>query len=152
MASSPDYPDSPNTKEEESIAAYDRVKGSRNPVLREGNSDRRAAAAVKQYAKNNPHRMGIWSADSKSIVSSMASSDFFGNEKSVTVPAATTVKIELVTIDDSVTTLKEGLALEAGEVLDGTFMSVQALRTFLAEQIELAKKNGVLFSLHMKAL
>jgi isocitrate dehydrogenase len=149
----PDYPDSPKTKEEESIkAAYDRVKGSAvNPVLREGNSDRRAALAVKQYAKNNPHRMGPWSADSKSTVSSMASSDFFGNEKSVTIPAATTVKIELVAMDGSVTTLKEGLALEAGEVLDGTFMSVRALRTFLAEQIELAKKEGVLFSLHMKA-
>ena len=149
----PDYPVSHKTQEDELIkAAYDRVKGSAvNPVLREGNSDRRAAAAVKQYAKNNPHRMGIWSADSKSIVSSMANSDFFDNEKSVTVPAATTVKIELVAIDDSVTTLKEGLALEAGEVLDGTFMSVQALRTFLAEQIQLAKKEGVLFSLHMKA-
>ena len=118
---------------------------------REGNSDRRAALAVKQYAKNNPHRMGPWSADSKSTVSSMADSDFFGNEKSVTIPAATTVKIELVAMDGSVTTLKEGLALEAGEVLDGTFMSVQALRTFFAEQIELAKKEGVLFSLHMKA-
>ena len=149
----PDYPDSPKTKEEESIkAAYDRVKGSAvNPVLREGNSDRRAALAVKQYAKNNPHRMGPWSADSKSTVSSMAGSDFFGNEKSVTIPSATTVKIELVAMDGSVTTLKEGLVLEAGEVLDGTFMSVQALRTFLAEQIELAKKEGVLFSLHMKA-
>ena len=149
----PDYPDSPKTKEEESIkAAYDRVKGSAvNPVLREGNSDRRAAHAVKQYAKNNPHRMGPWSADSKSTVSSMADSDFFGNEKSVTIPAATTVKIELVAMDGSVTTLKEGLALEDGEVLDGTFMSVQALRTFLAQQIELAKKEGLLFSLHMKA-
>ena len=149
----PDYPDSPKTKEEESIkAAYDRVKGSAvNPVLREGNSDRRAALAVKQYAKNNPHRMGPWSTDSKSTVSSMADSDFFGNEKSVTIPAATTVKIELVAMDGSVTTLKEGLALEDGEVLDGTFMSVQALRTFLAQQIELAKKEGLLFSLHMKA-
>ena len=149
----PDYPDSPKTKEEESIkAAYDRVKGSAvNPVLREGNSDRRAALAVKQYAKNNPHRMGPWSADSKSTVSSMADSDFFGNEKSVTIPAATTVKIELVAMDGSVTTLKEGLALEDGEVLDGTFMSVQALRTFLAQQIELSKKEGLLFSLHMKA-
>ena len=149
----PDYPDSPKTKEEESIkAAYDRVKGSAvNPVLREGNSDRRAALAVKQYAKNNPHRMGPWSADSKSMVSSMADSDFYGNEKSVTIPAATNVRIELVAMDGSVTTLKEGLALEDGEVLDGTFMSVQALRTFLAQQIELAKKEGLLFSLHMKA-
>ena len=149
----PDYPDSPRTDEEESIkAAYDRVKGSAvNPVLREGNSDRRAAVAVKQYAKNNPHRMGAWSADSKSTVSSMVGSDFFGNEKSVTIPAASNVKIELVAADGTVTTLKEGLALEAGEVLDATFMSAQALRTFLAEQIELAKKEGILFSLHMKA-
>ena len=149
----PDYPDSPKTEEEEAIkAAYDRVKGSAvNPVLREGNSDRRAAAAVKQYAKNNPHRMGVWSSDSKSTVSSMGDSDFFANEKSVTIPAATSAKIELVAAGGCVTTLKEGLLLEAGEVLDGTFMSVQALRTFLAEQIELAKKEDVLFSLHMKA-
>ena len=149
----PDYPASPKTKEDKSIkAAYDRVKGSAvNPVLREGNSDRRAAVAVKRYAKNNPHRMGPWSADSKSTVSSMAGSDFFGNEKSVTIPTATNVKIELVAEDGPVTTLKEGLALEAGEVLDGTFMSVQSLRAFLAEQIELSKKEGILFSLHMKA-
>ena len=149
----PDYPDSPNTDEEEAIkAAYDRVKGSAvNPILREGNSDRRAALAVKQYAKNNPHRMGAWYTDSKSKVTSMGDSDFFANEKSVTISAATSAKIELVAADGNVTTLKEGLVLEAGEVLDGTFMSVQALRTFLAEQIELAKKEDVLFSLHMKA-
>lgn len=149
----PDYPDSPKTEEEGAIkAAYDRVKGSAvNPILREGNSDRRAALAVKQYAKNNPHRMGAWSTDSKSTVSSMGDLDFFANEKSVTIPSATSAKIELVSADGGVTTLKEGLLLEAGEVLDGTFMSVQALRTFLAEQIELAKKEDVLFSLHMKA-
>jgi isocitrate dehydrogenase len=149
----PDYPDSPKAEEEGAIkAAYDRVKGSAvNPILREGNSDRRAALAVKQYAKNNPHRMGAWNADSKSTVSSMGDSDFFANEKSVTISVATSAKIELVSEDGCVTTLKEGLLLEAGEVLDGTFMSVQALRTFLAEQIELAKKEGVLFSLHMKA-
>ena len=136
----PDYPDSPNTDEEEAIkAAYDRVKGSAvNPILREGNSDRRAALAVKQYAKNNPHRMGAWCRDSKSTVTSMGDSDFFANEKSVTISAATSAKIELVAADGNVTTLKEGLVLEAGEVLDGTFMSVQALRTFLAEQIELS--------------
>ena len=149
----PDYPDSPKAEEEVAIkVAYDRVKGSAvNPILREGNSDRRAALAVKQYAKNNPHRMGAWNTDSKSTVSSMGDSDFFANEKSVTISAATSAKIELVSEDGCVTTLKEGLLLEAGEVLDGTFMSVQALRTFLAEQIELAKKEGVLFSLHMKA-
>lgn len=149
----PDYPNDPKTDEEAAVkAAYDRVKGSAvNPVLREGNSDRRAAAAVKQYAKNNPHRMGAWSADSKSVVSSMPSDDFFGNEKSVTIPAATTAKIELVAADGRVSTLKEGLALQAGEVLDGTFMSAKALRTFLAEQVAASKANGVLFSLHMKA-
>jgi len=149
----PDYPDDAKTDEASAIkAAYDRVKGSAvNPVLREGNSDRRAAAAVKQYAKNNPHRMGEWSADSKSIVSSMVGKDFFGNEKSVTIPAATTAKIELVAADGSTTTLKQDLALQAGEVLDATFMSAAALRIFLVEQIEASKASGVLFSLHMKA-
>jgi len=149
----PDYPGEPKTDEDEAVkAAYDRVKGSAvNPVLREGNSDRRAAAAVKQYARNNPHRMGEWRADSKSTVSSMAEADFYANEKSVTLPEATTAKIEFVAADGSTTVLKEGLALQAGEVLDGTYMSVKALSRFLAEQIEISKKNGVLFSLHMKA-
>jgi isocitrate dehydrogenase len=148
----PDYPEEPSTDEEKSIKArYDKIKGSAvNPVLREGNSDRRAAAAVKQYAKNNPHRMGAWSPDSKSVVSSMSGSDFFGNEKSVTVPEATTVKIELVT-PEGTSVLCDGLDLEAGEVLDGTFMSVRALREFLAEQICATKGTGTLFSLHMKA-
>jgi len=149
----PDYPSVPKTDKEQAIkAAYDRVKGSAvNPVLREGNSDRRAAAAVKQYAKNNPHRMGAWSADSKSTVSSMPAADFFANEKSVTIPEATIAKIELVAADGSATVLKDGLALQVGEVIDGTFMSAKALRSFLAEQIEASKKSGVLFSLHMKA-
>jgi isocitrate dehydrogenase len=149
----PDYPNEAKTEQELAIkAAYDRVKGSAvNPVLREGNSDRRAAAAVKQYAKSNPHRMGAWSADSKSTVSSMSDSDFYGNEKSVTVPEATTVNFELLAEDGSKTVLKEGLALQAGEVLDGTFLSVKALSEFLAEQIEASKKAGILFSLHMKA-
>lgn len=148
----PDYPAEPKTAEEEAIkAAYDKVKGSAvNPVLREGNSDRRAAAAVKQYAKNNPHRMGAWANDSKSVVSSMSGNDFFGNEKSVTIPEATTAKIELVTADGS-TVLKDGLALQAGEVLDGTFMSAQALREFLGAEIASTKEAGTLFSLHMKA-
>ncbi len=149
----PDYPEYPATTEEKSIKArYDKIKGSAvNPVLREGNSDRRCAAAVKQYAKNNPHRMGAWSAGSKSVVSSMTDNDFFGNEKSVTVPAATTAKIELVAADGSVTVLKDGLKLQAGEVLDGTFLSVRALREFFAGQIAATKKSGTLFSLHMKA-
>ena len=130
---------------------YDKVKGSAvNPVLREGNSDRRAASAVKQYAKNNPHRMGAWSADSKSVVSSMSGNDFFGNEKSVTLPEATTAKIELVA-GDEIIVLKEGLALQKGEVLDATFMSAAALEKFLAEQFIATKETGTLFSLHMKA-
>jgi isocitrate dehydrogenase len=148
----PDYPEEPSTEEEATIKArYDKIKGSAvNPVLREGNSDRRAAAAVKRYAKNNPHRMGAWSVRSQSVVSSMPANDFFGNEKSVTIPAATCAKIELVTPEGS-TVLKDGLALQAGEVLDGTFMSAKALRAFLAEQICASKEAGTLFSLHMKA-
>ena len=131
---------------------YDKVKGSAvNPVLREGNSDRRAAAAVKQYAKNNPHRMGEWRADSKSHVSSMAANDFFGNELSVTVPEDTTAKIELVADSGETIVLKDSLPLLAGEVLDGTFMSAKALDTFLAEQVAATKEAGTLFSLHMKA-
>ena len=148
----PDYPEEPSSDAEQSVKArYDRIKGSAvNPVLREGNSDRRAAAAVKQYAKNNPHRMGAWAADSKSVVSSMPSKDFFGNEKSVTVPEATTAKIELVAAEGT-TVLKEGIALQAGEVLDATFMSVRALRDFLAGEVAAARQTGTLFSLHMKA-
>ncbi|MFA6173807.1 MAG: NADP-dependent isocitrate dehydrogenase [Kiritimatiellales bacterium] len=149
----PGYPEDPATAGEKDIKArYDKIKGSAvNPVLREGNSDRRCAAAVKQYAKNNPHRMGAWSPDSKSVVSSMPANDFFGNEKSVTVPAATVAKIELVAADGSVTVLKDGLKLQAGEIIDGTFMSAQALRKFLVEQVAATKKAGILFSLHMKA-
>ncbi|MDF7799134.1 NADP-dependent isocitrate dehydrogenase [Pontiellaceae bacterium B1224] len=142
----PEYED-PNAQ-----PRYDKVKGSAvNPVLREGNSDRRAASAVKQYAKNNPHRMGAWSAESKSVVSSMSANDFFGNEKSVTIPAATTAKIELVAADGTTSVLKDGLALQAGEVIDGTFMSTRALEDFLAEQVKATKEAGTLFSLHMKA-
>ncbi len=149
----PDYPEVATSEEEKAAQArYDRIKGSAvNPVLREGNSDRRAAAAVKQYAKNNPHRMGEWSADSQSHVSSMPADDFFGNEKSVTVPAATTAKIELIADDGSVTVLKESLPLLAGEIIDGTFMSAKALDRFLAEQVEKTKEEGTLFSLHLKA-
>ncbi len=149
----PNYPEDVNTDEEKEIKAiYDKVKGSAvNPVLREGNSDRRAASAVKQYAKDNPHRMGKWSTDSKSVVSSMAEGDFFGNEKSVTVPAETTAKIEFIAADGSKTVLKDGLALQAGEVLDATFISVQSLREFLEAQINESKEAGILFSLHMKA-
>ena len=149
----PDYPEEVNTDEEKQIKAiYDKVKGSAvNPVLREGNSDRRAAVAVKQYAKNNPHHMGAWSADSKSVVSSMSEGDFYGNEKSITVPEETVAKIEFIAADGKKTVLKDGLALQAGEVLDATFMSVDALRTFLETQITQSKEADILFSLHMKA-
>ena len=149
----PDYPEEVSTDEEKQIKAiYDKVKGSAvNPVLREGNSDRRAATAVKQYAKNNPHRMGAWSADSKSMVSSMSEGDFFGNEKSVTLPEATTAKIEFIAADGSKTVLRDKLALQAGEVLDATFMSAKALRSFLEAQIAQSKEDAILFSLHMKA-
>ena len=149
----PDYPEEPSSEaEQQAKATYDKIKGSAvNPVLREGNSDRRAAAAVKQYAKNNPHRMGAWSADSKSTVSSMPAGDFFANEQSTTIAEATTAKIELVAADGSITVLKDGLALQAGEVLDATFMSAKALRAFLATQIAASKEAGTLFSLHMKA-
>ena len=122
-----------------------------NPVLREGNSDRRAPGAVKAYARNNPHSMGAWTSASKSHVASMTSGDFRHNERSVTVEAATTVRIEHCAADGSVTLLKGDLALQAGEIIDGTFMSVSALKRFLAEQVADAKAQGVLFSLHMKA-
>ncbi|WP_269525029.1 NADP-dependent isocitrate dehydrogenase [Coraliomargarita parva] len=149
----PDYPEEPKTEaEKDAKARYDKIKGSAvNPVLREGNSDRRAAAAVKQYAKNNPHRMGAWSSDSKSHVSSMSEGDFFANEKSATIPEATVAKIELVAKDGSVTVLKDSLPLLAGEVIDGTYMSAKQLRAFLAQEIDASKAEGVLFSLHMKA-
>jgi isocitrate dehydrogenase len=149
----PEYPEVATTDKEKAVkATYDKIKGSAvNPVLREGNSDRRAAGAVKQYAKDNPHRMGAWSPDSKSTVASMTAGDFFGNEKSVTIPAATTAKIELIAADGSATVLKDGLALLEGEVLDSTFMSAQALRDFLAGEIAASKAADILFSLHMKA-
>jgi isocitrate dehydrogenase len=149
----PDYPEDPQTDEERAIAdRYAKVKGSAvNPVLREGNSDRRAPKAVKEYARANPHSMGTWSSDSKTHVSTMAAGDFRHNERSVTVPAATTVRIEHVAADGSVTPLKEGLQLLEGEILDGTFMSKAALVEFLKEQLCDAAGLGVLFSLHMKA-
>ena len=149
----PDYPEEPKTDEERAIAErYGRVKGSAvNPVLREGNSDRRAPHAVKEYARANPHPMGAWTGASKTHVSTMSSGDFFHNEKSVTVPAATSVRIEHVATDGSTTVLKDRLGLLAGEILDGTYMSKEALLAFLREQVADAKALGVLFSLHMKA-
>jgi isocitrate dehydrogenase len=149
----PDYPENPkDDKEKEIKARYDKVKGSAvNPVLREGNSDRRAPLSVKAHTRKHPHKMGPWSSDSKTHVSHMTGGDFRSNEKSVTIPAATAAKIEFVGADGKATVLKDKIALQAGEVLDATFMSVKALRKFLEEQIEDAKKKGVLFSLHMKA-
>ncbi len=149
----PDYPENPANDEEKDIKArYAKVLGSAvNPVLREGNSDRRAAGAVKQYARNNPHKMGAWSADSKSHVAHMAGGDFYGSEVSTTVPAATNVRIELAGADGKVTVLKAKTALDAGEVIDAATMSAKALRAFYGEQIADAKAKGVLFSLHLKA-
>ena len=149
----PDYPEDPKTNEERAIAQrYGKVKGSAvNPVLREGNSDRRAPHAVKEYARANPHPMGAWTSESKTHVSTMSAGDFFHNEKSITLPAATTVRIEQVAKDGSTTVLKDGLALLEGEILDGTYMSKEALLAFLREQVGDAQALGVLFSLHMKA-
>ncbi len=149
----PDYPESPkNDAEKEIQGRYAKVLGSAvNPVLREGNSDRRVAASVKQYAKKHPHKMGAWSADSKTHVAYMTNGDFYGSEKSTTIKKAGNVKIEFVDAAGTVKVLKDKLALQEGEVLDGTFLSVRALRTFIEEQIEDAKKSGVLFSVHLKA-
>lgn len=150
----PDYPDSPSTDEEKDIRArYDRVKGSAvNPVLREGNSDRRAPRAVKEYARAHPHSMGEWRSDSKTRVASMGGKgDFFSNEKSVVINEATEAKIEFFGEDGKVQVLKESVPLKAGEILDGTFMSKAALSDFLAQQVAAAKADNVLFSLHMKA-
>jgi len=149
----PSFPDEPETTEEKEIfARYNKIKGSAvNPVLREGNSDRRAPKAVKNYAKKKPHSMGAWSADSKTHVATMTSSDFFHNEKSVTVNKATDVRVELIKTDGKVQILKESIPLLDGEIIDGTLMSKKALLSFLEKEIKDAKDNGVLFSLHLKA-
>jgi isocitrate dehydrogenase len=149
----PDYPDNPtNDAEREIRARYGKVLGSAvNPVLREGNSDRRAAGAVKQYARNNPHKMGAWSKDSKSHVAYMPGGDFYGSEVATTIAAATNARIELVAKDGSVSVLKAKTPLIAGEIIDASVMSRKALRAFLAEQIDAAKREGVLFSVHLKA-
>ena len=149
----PDYPDDPSTPDEEDIKArYDRVKGSAvNPVLREGNSDRRAPRAVKEYAKVHPHSMGAWEPTSKTSVATMGADDFCTNERSVTMTDADDLRIEHVAADGTVTVLKQSVPVQAGEVVDGTFMSSAALDRFLAEQVAAARDSGVLFSLHMKA-
>lgn len=149
----PNYPENPQTDADKEIKArYAKVMGSAvNPVLREGNSDRRAPKAVKEYARKNPHSMGKWSPDSKTSVGTMGKEDFFSNEKSVVVPEATDVKIEFIGKDGSTKVLKASTPLKAGEILDGTFISKKALVAFLEAQIAKAKADGVLFSLHMKA-
>ncbi|WP_018274312.1 NADP-dependent isocitrate dehydrogenase [Teredinibacter turnerae] len=149
----PDYPAEPSTEEEKSVKArYDKIKGSAvNPVLREGNSDRRAPASVKQYARKNPHSMGAWESSSKSHVAAMTDGDFYGSEQSVTVDSATTVNIQLITDAGETLVLKDSLPLQASEIIDSSVLSKAALTAFLAEQIEDAKAQDVLFSLHMKA-
>ncbi|CAM4167597.1 NADP-dependent isocitrate dehydrogenase [Pseudoalteromonas byunsanensis] len=149
----PDYPAEPKDDKEAQIkATYDKIKGSAvNPVLREGNSDRRAPASVKAYARKNPHSMGAWSADSKSYVASMTDGDFFGSEQSTTVTEATDVRIEHVANNGDITVLKASTPLLAGEIIDASRMSISALQEFLAGEIASSKNKGVLFSLHMKA-
>jgi len=149
----PDYPDEPENETEKTIKArYDKIKGSAvNPVLREGNSDRRAPKAVKNYAKKNPHSMGAWNANSKTHVATMTEGDFFHNEKSVTVANATNVKIVHVDINGNNNILKENIPLLSGEIIDATVMSKKALLKFLKEQIADAKSKDILLSLHMKA-
>jgi isocitrate dehydrogenase len=149
----PEYPENPKDDKEKDVKnRYDKVKGSAvNPVLREGNSDRRAPLSVKAHTRKHPHKMGAWSADSKTHVSHMKSGDFRSNEKSITTTAATDARIEFVAQDGKTTVLKSKVAFQVGEVIDATFMSKRALRQFIEEQIEDAKKQGVLFSIHLKA-
>jgi isocitrate dehydrogenase len=149
----PDYPDSPATDDERDVKArYDRVKGSAvNPVLREGNSDRRAPLSVKNYARKHPHRMGAWTAESRTNVATMGVDDFRSNEKTVVIPADDTLRIEHVGADGTTTVLRESIPVLAGEVVDGTVLHVAALHEFLAAQIARAEAEGVLFSVHLKA-
>ncbi|MFF3720931.1 NADP-dependent isocitrate dehydrogenase [Streptomyces erythrochromogenes] len=149
----PDYPDDPKTDEERDIRArYDKVKGSAvNPVLREGNSDRRAPGSVKNYAKTHPHRMGAWTTESKTNVATMGENDFRSTEKSAVIAEADTLRIEHVAADGATTVLRESVPVLAGEVVDASVLHVDALRTFLNDQIERAKAEGVLFSVHLKA-
>ncbi|WP_242135879.1 NADP-dependent isocitrate dehydrogenase [Aestuariivivens marinum] len=148
----PNYPDSPsNALEKEIKSRYDKVKGSAvNPVLREGNSDRRAPKAVKNYAKKNPHTMGAWSSDSKTHVATMTSGDFAHNEKSITISGATSIKIQLIDSKENITTLKDSFPLLKGEIIDATVMNKKALVSFLDQQVADAKSKDILFSLHMK--
>ena len=148
----PNYPDSDATPADKEIRArYGKVLGSAvNPVLREGNSDRRAAGAVKAYARSHPHKMGVWSKDSKTRVANMSGHDFYGSEVATTVAAAGAARIELAGSDETVTVLKEKVPLKAGEIIDCSVMNAKALRAFFAAQMDAAKKDGILFSLHVK--
>ena len=149
----PDYPDDPSTDEEKDVRArYDKIKGSAvNPVLREGNSDRRAPLSVKNYARQNPHSMGAWSKVSKTNVATMSTGDFRHNEKSVVIPADDKIKIQFVAADGTATVLKDSFPVLAGEIVDGTVMRAAALDEFLAAQVARAKEEGILFSAHLKA-
>lgn len=149
----PDHPDDPTTDEEKDHRArFDKVKGSAvNPVLREGNSDRRAPAAVKNYAKKNPHRMGAWKADSKTCVATMSAGDFKANEQSITMDAEDNLSVDHIATDGTTTTLKASIPVLSGEIIDTTYLSKKALIDFFKDNIELAKKSDLLFSLHMKA-
>ena len=149
----PDFPDEPASDEDHEVRRrYNQVMGSAvNPVLREGNSDRRAPFAVKEFARKHPHSMGAWSADSKTRVATMGKNDFFSNEQSVTIAQDDTLTIRHTANDGSETVLKDGLKVLGGEIVDATFMSARALDAFLAEQIAAAKSEGVLFSVHLKA-
>ena len=149
----PEYPEEPGDDTQREIKArYDRIKGSAvNPVLREGNSDRRAPRAVKDYARSHPHRMGAWSPDSRTRVAHMDGGDFFGNEQSLAMPAADTLRIEFVQPDGTTRVLKDGLKVDAGEIVDATFMSRDRLVAFLLREMAKAKQEGILFSVHLKA-
>jgi isocitrate dehydrogenase len=149
----PDFPEDPQTDEEKAVKAkYSKILGSAvNPVLREGNSDRRAPKAVKNYAKANPHSMGAWSADSKTHVASMESGDFYGSEKSITLADATDVKIEFVAKDGTATVLKASTPLKSGEIIDSSVLHLNALKSFVAKTIKEAKEQNILLSVHLKA-
>ncbi|WP_460980108.1 NADP-dependent isocitrate dehydrogenase, partial [Pseudactinotalea suaedae] len=149
----PSYPDEVVTEQDKAVrAAYDKVKGSAvNPVLREGNSDRRAPASVKAYARKHPHSMGAWTPDSKTNVATMGADDFASNEKSIVMPAEDTLRVEHTAADGTVTVLKEAIPVLAGEVVDASVLEVAALQRFLTEQIERARSEAVLFSIHLKA-
>ena len=149
----PNFPEDPKNEAEKEIKAkYSKVLGSAvNPVLREGNSDRRAPKAVKNFAKAHPHSMGAWSADSKTKVEAMKNGDFYGSEKSITIADATDIKIEFVGKDGNTTVLKASTPLKSGEIIDSSVMSLKALKSFVANAIEEAKKENVLLSVHLKA-